>query len=129
MQTPRRRREYNSGYRATHKKEAGVYAAEHRAPRRAQINAIKVSVGCADCGYREHPAALDFDHLPGYTKLFGIGNNPDRSWVSLEAEMAKCEVVCANCHRVRTFNRRLTGRSDSTTLKAQAAQETGEAHE
>jgi hypothetical protein len=35
---------------------------------RAYIQSIKMERGCTDCGYREHPAALDFDHLPGFVK-------------------------------------------------------------
>jgi hypothetical protein len=58
-----------------------------------------------DCGYNESAVALDFDHLPEFDKLFTIGNNAHRSWAAIEAEIAKCEVVCANCHRVRTAAR------------------------
>lgn len=63
--------------------------------------------GCADCGYRGHAAALDFDHLPGSVKLFDIGGSVAKySLEVLLAEVTKCEVVCANCHRVRTFVRK-----------------------
>jgi hypothetical protein len=66
----------------------------------------KLSVGCDDCGYREHHAALDFDHRPGESKLFPIMRDGiTRSWETLWAEVAKCDVVCSNCHRVRTFDR------------------------
>jgi hypothetical protein len=67
-----------------------------------------MSRGCADCGYRGHPRALDFDHVSG-TKLFNIGgvNRDSKPMNALLAEMAKCEVVCANCHRIRSFNRHL----------------------
>lgn len=75
---------------------------------RDYIQAIKVERGCADCGYNAHPAALDFDHLPGHVKVRKMSTaSAGMSRVRLEAEMAKCEVVCANCHRVRTANRRI----------------------
>lgn len=74
--------------------------------RTAEIAAIKLAAGCADCGYAEHSAALDFDHRPDEEKCFGIGKASTRSWASVEAEMAKCDVVCSNCHRVRTYERR-----------------------
>lgn len=62
--------------------------------------------GCVDCGYREHVAALDFDHLPGTEKKFGIAKGVyDFGWATIAAEIAKCEVVCANCHRIRTASR------------------------
>lgn len=67
---------------------------------------IKLANGCTDCGYRGHPAALDFDHIPGRgPKLFQIGSTQLRSRESIMAEIAKCEVVCANCHRIRTYQR------------------------
>ena len=59
---------------------------------------------CADCGEAD-PLVLEFDHLGD--KLFTIGGNlRDRNWQSLLDEIAKCEVVCANCHRRRTAVRR-----------------------
>ena len=73
---------------------------------RDQIDGIKLSAGCVDCGYREHPAALDFDHLDHTTKRTEVS-----SCASMEtalAEIAKCEVRCSNCHRIKTFNERKT---------------------
>lgn len=73
----------------------------------AYVQAIKLERGCADCGYRDHPAALDFDHLPGHAKEFRVAqlsNGATRA--KIDAEIAKCDVVCANCHRVRTAKRR-----------------------
>ena len=60
---------------------------------------------CMDCGGRFPPEAMDFDHVRG-KKLFTIGGGAaGRSLKALHAEMAKCDVVCANCHRVRTKQR------------------------
>jgi len=59
---------------------------------------------CVDCGERD-PVVLEFDHLRD--KLFDVTQGLDfRSWQSILDEMAKCEVVCANCHRRRTAFRR-----------------------
>jgi hypothetical protein len=58
---------------------------------------------CADCGERD-PVVLEFDHLG--QKSFTIGANLRyRNRQSLLEEIAKCDVVCANCHRRRTANR------------------------
>ena len=73
---------------------------------KAKLNAYKSERGCIDCGYKQHPEALDFDHLPGHVKDFGIGSDMIRNLDRIWAEVAKCEVVCANCHRIRTVNRR-----------------------
>jgi hypothetical protein len=58
---------------------------------------------CVDCG-EDDPVVLEFDHLRD--KEFSIGKGMrDRPWKRVLAEMDKCEVVCANCHRRQT-NRR-----------------------
>ena len=81
--------------------------ANRREPRRVIINEAKRS-GCVDCGIKndEHPEIFDFDHLPGVEKshsmaAFAVSGSMD----ALREEMAKCEVVCANCHRIRTNTR------------------------
>ena len=67
---------------------------------------IKVSRGCHDCGYNKDGTALQFDHLRD--KKANISNmiRSDYSWNSILEEMCKCEVVCANCHAIRTRRRR-----------------------
>jgi len=55
---------------------------------------------CVDCGETD-PVVLEFDRRSD--KAFSIAQGlRDRSWPSLLKEMAKCDVVCANCHRRRT---------------------------
>jgi hypothetical protein len=83
--------------------------------RRAYIDRLKVETGCSDCGYNANPVALQFDHLPGNEKVADIARLAwlKRSMSSLLAEIAKCEVVCANCHAIRTFNRGWPGRPPS----------------
>lgn len=65
------------------------------------------SVPCADCNQRYHHYVMDFDHVRG-TKKFGVATGKARmiSRSVILDEIAKCEVVCANCHRVRTWCRR-----------------------
>lgn len=60
-----------------------------------------------DCGGRFHFSAMHFDHLPEYEKVEQISRlaNSNTSYARIDAEIAKCELVCANCHAVRTFNR------------------------
>ena len=81
------------------------YMCERGANLRAIVQKYKVEKGCTDCGYNKHPAALDFDHLPGTEKLFNVSGRVARSADVVFAEMEKCEVVCANCHRIRTVTR------------------------
>jgi hypothetical protein len=70
--------------------------------RRERLNRIKVEAGCARCGFNAHPAALDFNHIRG-EKKFNISQDPKRAWADIEAEMAKCEVLCRNCHSIYTY--------------------------
>jgi hypothetical protein len=72
---------------------------------RTRCAEIKLGLGCSDCGYRASADALEFDHRPGEPKQFGIAASGHR-WTDVLAEMLKCDVVCANCHRIRTRRRR-----------------------
>ena len=76
-----------------------------KAKRREWIASLK-DHPCKDCKHRFPPECMDFDHVRG-KKLFGIGTggngHPSRERV-LE-EIKKCELVCANCHRIRTKKR------------------------
>ncbi len=55
---------------------------------------------------------MDFDHIPGRGKSFGLGGNGGvgHTMIELQDEVAKCELVCSNCHRVRTARRHKKGR-------------------
>jgi hypothetical protein len=60
---------------------------------------------CLDCGNRFSSECMDFDHVRG-AKLFSIGQMGHRRHESILEEIAKCDLVCSNCHRIRTNNRR-----------------------
>lgn len=66
------------------------------------------SVPCTDCGESHPPWAMDFDHRPDEEKLFNIGEAPSRGFSekTLQREIDKCDVVCALCHRYRTFGQK-----------------------
>lgn len=87
-------------------KHGARYAREHRARVRALLHRMKAAP-CADCGGTFDPVCMDFDHRPGEHKAFTISGNPGgRSLDATLAEIAKCDVVCANCHRIRTLRTR-----------------------
>ena len=83
-------------------------AKEHRKNKRAERYEFVLSLKnnpCTDCGVKYHPAAMDFDHVDG-EKSFNIASGYfDTPMHKLIDELAKCELVCSNCHRVRTYNR------------------------
>jgi hypothetical protein len=60
---------------------------------------------CADCGQRYPHYVMDFDHRDPVAKKFHISRNVHRTLAVLFAETQKCDVVCANCHRARTYHR------------------------
>ena len=55
---------------------------------------------CQVCGYKKYQGALDLHHLNSKEKEFGIADKGyTRSWEKVKAELDKCILVCANCHR------------------------------
>lgn len=57
---------------------------------------------CADCG-ETNPIILEFDHINPQNKAHTIAKMlPTHLWESILVEIEKCEVVCANCHKIRT---------------------------
>lgn len=69
------------------------------------INKFK-DTPCADCNIKYLPYQMDFDHLNPNIKLFSIANGIGKSYDSIKTEIDKCELVCANCHKLRTHNRK-----------------------
>lgn len=96
------RQEYNrSYYKRTPEKNPARVAAKKRgvAAARAYVDAHLAENVCVDCGEAD-PIVLDFDHVRG-EKHLDISLMIARAYSipKLEAEIAKCDVRCANCHR------------------------------
>lgn len=73
-------------------------------PIRKMLRELK-SVPCLDCGVEYPFYVMQFDHVRG-EKKFGVATGPYRKLEDLMEEIEKCEVVCANCHAIRTYKRR-----------------------
>lgn len=69
------------------------------------LRSLKVGRPCTDCGKVFPPEAMQFDHLPGTLKQGDVSTLTGRSMRGILQEIAKCELVCANCHVIRTFKR------------------------
>lgn len=82
---------------------ANMARRELRAYNRKLLDELK-SVPCADCKNSFDSVCMDFDHLEN--KRFTISQCVHYTTATLLAEIDKCEVVCANCHRIRTRDRR-----------------------
>ena len=72
--------------------------------RRHWLNKYKEYKGCSKCGYSLHGVAIDFDHVDPNTKRFNISQRLANSTIKLLfEEIRKCDLLCANCHRIKTL--------------------------
>lgn len=67
---------------------------------RKRLQRIKIERGCVRCGFKSHYAALQFHHRNPTEKKFDLSKGENYSWKMCEAELKKCDVVCANCHAI-----------------------------
>lgn len=97
------RRHYERNKEAI-KARALAHKERHREVLRALIRDAK-AVPCVDCGQRFPHYVMDLDHRGD--KDCNIADMPRRAVAAQRVmdEMAKCDVVCANCHRERTWKR------------------------
>jgi hypothetical protein len=107
----------NSEYKKANRPAVSKQQREHRTDQRLEGGKIQLMRAwldglkagpCLDCGGTFPPCAMDWDHVRG-EKKFNLGSR--RGFLGsreiLLAEIEKCDLVCANCHRVRTNRRRL----------------------
>lgn len=107
---------------------------EHRDPsadlarRRLKQRAVELLGGrCAGCDREHVPSVFEFHHRDGAAKDFGISEDGRiRSWEVIETELAKCVLLCANCHRethagLREVDAALMGLAEGRSLYEVAA--------
>jgi hypothetical protein len=82
------------------------YKRQARDRNKDYVREIKEKTQCSDCGKVYHYSQMDFDHVDG-KKKHNIARyaNSAVSIKTIKDEIAKCQVVCANCHRYRTWLR------------------------
>lgn len=104
--------------RAKDRERKRVATAVKRQSRRDRIRAAKAQP-CTDCGGSWPYFVMHFDHVRG-EKKFGIartvGHINGITSEQLDAEIAKCDVVCANCHAMRHGNRSHLGLAGKVDL-------------
>lgn len=100
-------RECHSSYLKEHyKKNPKTYLDSSKKTKQKVSDFIRQAKNkpCVDCGIQYPYYVMDFDHL-GDKKFNLSGGARTGSLEKVTLEIAKCDVVCANCHRERTFGR------------------------
>jgi hypothetical protein len=111
---------YNASWyernKAKHVQNVHANNKRYREEYRAELDKLK-DAPCVDCGERFPPCVMDFDHIDPSSKKFSLANAPvGLSWELVLSEVAKCDLVCANCHRIRTFLTRPRSLVDQATV-------------
>jgi len=98
--SPEQRKRYN-------KVKSRAARVRHK-ERRIVVQKYKVLKGCSICGFNKNYSALDFDHIDRNKKRKNVSRliGDTCSWKIVVAEIKKCRVLCANCHRMKTQKNR-----------------------
>ena len=96
-------REHYKRHKALYKARARTHTDRVR-KEIAKLLKSRADVPCVDCDVRYPHYVMDFDHVRG-EKAGNIADYSTHGWSlkTAQAEVDKCDVVCANCHRERTW--------------------------
>ncbi len=81
--------------------------AKQKAYLASYIRDLKEKSPCRDCGKFYPYYVMDFDHVRGKKHANVMELIPTLSKKKIDEEIAKCEIVCSNCHRIRTHMRKM----------------------
>lgn len=97
-------REYQAKWYLDNKEAHSSKQREQKQLKRLFLIALKENYPCTDCGKFFYYCQMHFDHLRD--KSFNVGMAyRNYGWDKLVEEINKCELVCANCHALRTYKR------------------------
>ena len=110
---PERQRQYSKTWMANKRKNNPELAKTDRTnvKNKARVLMADLKSGpCTDCGVTFPAVCMDFDHVPGRgDKIKEVSKMARSSGAAvtarISAEIAKCDLVCANCHRIRSCQR------------------------
>lgn len=114
---PERHRRYQREFIKRHPEKVRRSKRMAADSRREFMCRIKEMNPCADCTVSFPHYVMQFDHVRG-AKLFNVSALASGGWPTFLKELAKCEVVCANCHAIRTHQRGQLKRGRSDAHKA-----------
>lgn len=81
--------------------------AKQKAALHKYLRELKENSPCMDCKVQYPYYVMDFDHVRGRKHKNVMELVPTLSKKKIDEELAKCEIVCSNCHRVRTHMRKI----------------------
>ena len=101
---PQKAKEVQHNWWKRNRKAHRIHVREAAALKREKFKAWKLTQKCARCP-ENHPACLEFHHRDPKQKDMNISQmwRLGYSWERLTEEIAKCDVLCANCHRKLHF--------------------------
>lgn len=100
-----KQREYSKRHYENNKESRKAAVREQEKSKRRFLDAVK-SFPCIDCGLLWPPYVMQFDHLDPVAKTGNIATMVMRvGWSKLIEEIMKCDIVCANCHAIRTHSK------------------------
>lgn len=93
-----KKRTYQARYAAKHRASESLRSRTTKQKRKNELSALKLADGCALCGYNKSAKALHYHHRDPADKEFCVADSVMYAWSRITAEIAKCDVLCANCH-------------------------------
>jgi hypothetical protein len=99
-------------YRGRNREERTERSKRHHRGRKSELVQYKGGK-CMDCGGVFPDCVYDFEHRDPFDKSFNIGQKLHRPMEELKSEADKCDLLCSNCHRIRTFDNFLVGKRKS----------------
>jgi len=119
----RKKRSVKKGFDSVCKRCRGAYERKNYSTRESSKNEVKVVIAknrrfdirrkhyellckseCIDCG-ESNPVVLEFDHLRDKEYNISMMVAKGYVWEKILKEIDKCEIVCSNCHKIRTAKR------------------------
>jgi hypothetical protein len=105
------RKLYDKNYFKQNASEKSASASQRKRAILDWYRKSKSGKACNICGGTFPVVCMDYDHMPGHRKFMEVSKMVRLGYEKekIEAEIAKCQLLCANCHRILTVERRQNG--------------------
>ena len=111
-------KKYHKDWHQKNKKDVKTLKNKREKATREWLISYKTSMKCNKCGFNSHPAALDFHHIDKSKKDKTISQMiRNYGKEAIMKEMDKCEVLCANCHRILHYEEKVREEKQNDSSK------------